>query len=86
LDVNAFVVAKPDLSGREVEEMAELSSDQSLTISFKQIALSSSWLWVVDENPSLSQKTTKILLNFNIFSTHTNIKTKCRQVQTYCVT
>ena len=47
------------------EELAELSLDQTLMISFTQKALASSWLGVVDEYPLLSQKATKILLPFS---------------------
>ena len=61
--LNPLVVAKTDLFKRE-EELAELSLDQTLMISFNQKALASSWLGVVDEYPLLSQKATKILLPF----------------------
>ena len=62
--LNPLVVAKTDLFKREEEELAELSLDQTLMISFNQKALVSSWLGVVDEYPLLSQKATKILLPF----------------------
>ena len=83
--LNPFVVAKTDLSGREEEELAELSSDRTLMISFNQKALASFWLGVVDKYPLLSQKATKILLPFattyiceTAFSALTNMKTKYR--------
>ena len=83
--LNPFVVAKTNLSGREEEELAELSSDQTLMINFHQNALASFWLGVVDEYPLLSQKATKILLPFattyvceTAFSALTNMKTKYR--------
>ena len=56
--VNPFDVAKIDLSGREGEELAELSSDQTLMISFNQKALASFWLSVLDKYSLLSQKAT----------------------------
>ena len=62
--LNPLVVAKTDLFKREEEELAELSLDQTLMISFNQKALASFWLGVVDEYPLLSQKATKILLPF----------------------
>jgi len=51
--LNPFVVAKTDLSGRE-EELAELSSDRSIMITFNQRVLSSFWLSLQDEYPVLS--------------------------------
>ena len=57
--LNPFVVAQTDLSGREEKELAELSSDRTLMISFNQKALASFWLSVLDEYPLLSQKETK---------------------------
>ena len=81
--LNPYVVAKTDLSGLEEEELAELSSDRTLMISFNQKALASFWLRVVDEYPLLSQKATKILLPFDTtyiceteFLALTNMKTK----------
>ena len=47
--LNPFVVAQTDLSGREEEELAELSSDRTLMISVNQKALASFWLSVLDE-------------------------------------
>ena len=83
--LNPFVVAKTDLSGCEEEELAELSSDRTLMISFNQRALASFWLGVVDEYSLLSQKATKILLPFattyiceTAFLALTNMKTKYR--------
>ena len=83
--LNIFVFAKTDLSGREKEELAELSSDRTLMISFNQKALASFWLGVVDEYPLLLQKATKILLPFattytceTALSPLTNMKTKYR--------
>ena len=83
--VNPLVVAKTDLFKREEEELAELSSDQTLMISFNQKALPFFWLSVVNEYPLLSQKATKILLPFatnyickTAFSALTNMKTKYR--------
>ena len=46
--LNPFVFAKTNLSGREEEELSELSSDRTLIISFNQKALASFWLGVVD--------------------------------------
>ena len=83
--INPFVVAQTDLSRREEEELAELSSDRTLMISFNQKALPSFWLSVLDEYPLLSQKATKVLLPFattymceTAFSALTNMKTKHR--------
>ena len=83
--LNPFVVAKTDLSQREEEELAELSSDRTLMISFNLKALASFWFSVLDEYPLLSQKATKILLPFattymceTAISTLTNMKTKYR--------
>ena len=83
--LNPFVVAKTDLSGHEEEELAELSTYQTLMISVNQKALACFWLSVLDEYPLLSQKVTKILLLFattyiyeTAFSALTNMKTKYR--------
>lgn len=83
--LNPFVVAKTDLSGRKEEELAELSSDRTLMISFNQKPLASFWLSVENEYPLLSQKATQMLLPFattymceTAFSALTNMKTKYR--------
>ena len=83
--LNPFLVGKTDLLGREEEELAELSSDRALTMSFNEKALASFWLSVADEYPLLSQKAIKMLLPFattylceTAFSALTNMKTKYR--------
>ena len=73
------------LTGKELEELAEISSDRTLKISFLQQQLSKFWLTVAFEYPLLSQKAVKILLPFATtylceagFSALTNLKNKCR--------
>ena len=83
--LNPFLVGKTDLLGREEEELAELSSDRALMMSFNEKALASFWLSVADEYPLLFQKAIKMLLPFattylceTAFSVLTNMKTKYR--------
>ena len=83
--LNLFIDADIDLSGRKEEELAELSYDQTLMISFTQKPFVSFWLSVADEYPLLSQKATKILSAFattymceTAFLALANMKTKYR--------
>ena len=70
------------LKGNELEELAEISCDRTLKISFMQQQLSKFWLTIASEYPLLSQKAVKILLPFATtylceaeFSALTNLKT-----------
>ena len=70
------------LKGNELKELAEISCDRTLKISFMQQQLSKFWLTVASEYPLLSQKAVKILLPFATtylceagFSALTNLKT-----------
>ena len=51
-----------DLADRELEELAELSSDRTLKIQFREKSLSAFWLSVSTEYPLLSNKAVNILL------------------------
>ena len=53
-----------DLAGRELEELAELSSDRTLKIQFREKSLSAFWLSVSTEYPLLSNKAVNVLLPF----------------------
>ena len=73
------------LTGKELEELAEISCDRTLKISFMQQPLSKFWLTVASEYPLLSRKAVKILLPFATtylceagFSALTNLKNKYR--------
>ena len=52
------------LKGNELEELAEISCDRTLKISFMPQQLSKFWLTVASEYPLLFQKAVKILLPF----------------------
>ena len=84
-ELNPFVASNTELSGRAEEELAELSRDRRLMMSFNHTALASFWLSIADEYPFLSKKATTILLPFattymceTAFSALTNTKTKYR--------
>ena len=82
---NPFECELTDLTGREQEELAELSSDRSLRLQFSSKTLTSFWLMCANEYPSLSAKAVHVLLPFattylceTAFSAMTAIKTKYR--------
>ena len=52
------------LTGKELEELAEISSDRTLKISFRHQQLSKFWLPVAFEYPLSSRKAVKIVLPF----------------------
>ena len=73
------------LKGNELEELAKISCERTLKISFMQQQLSKFCLTVASEYPLLSQKAVKILLPFATtylceagFSALTNLKNKYR--------
>ena len=57
-------IADSMLIKNELEELAEISCDRTLKISFMQQQLSKFWLTVASEYPLLSRKAVKILLPF----------------------
>jgi hypothetical protein len=82
---NPFDIEMTNLTGREQEELVELSCDRSLQIQFKQKSLPSFWLSVASGYPLLSHQAMNILLPFattylceTAFSTLTTMKTKYR--------
>lgn len=82
---NPFQCLLTDLTGREQEELAELSSDRTLQLQFSRTSLSSFWLSCAQEYPLLSSKAVDVLLPFSTtylcekaFSAVTAIKTKYR--------
>ena len=72
-----------DLTGREQEELAELSCDRSLQLQLPQKSLSYFWIGVEFEYPMLLRKAVNILLPFStsylcetVFSALMAMKTK----------
>ena len=64
--LDPFVVAQTNLSGREEDELAELSYDRALVISFTSKAQAPFWLGVLNEYSLLSQKGTEIISPFSL--------------------
>jgi hypothetical protein len=82
---NPFECELTDLTGREQEQLAELSSDRTLRLQFSRLPLLSFWLACFQEYSLLSDKAINILLPFSTtylcetaFSAVTAIKTKYR--------
>jgi hypothetical protein len=82
---NPFICQLTELTGREQEQLAELSSDRTLEMNFKQQTLDTFWCSVVDEYPLLGNKALTVLLPFATtylcevsFSALANMKTKFR--------
>lgn len=82
---NPFECKLTDLTGREQEQLAELSSDRTLRLQFSKLPLSSFWLACFQEYALLSNKAINVLLPFSTtylcetaFSAVTAIKTKYR--------
>ena len=82
---NPFEYELTDLTGREQEQLAELSSDRTLRLQFSRLPLLSFWLACFQEYSLLSDKAINVLLPFSTtylcetaFSAVTAMKTKYR--------
>ena len=82
---NPFECELTDLTGREQEQLAELSSDRTLRLQLSRLTLLSFWLACFQEYSLLSDKAINVLLPFSTtylcetaFSAVTAMKTKYR--------
>ena len=82
---NPFTCHLTNLSGREQEQLADLSSDRTLQLKFGDDTLSAFWCSVANEYPLLAHKAMTVLLPFATtylcevsFSALANMKTKYR--------